>query len=86
MFHTKTSVAALSMASNTGLTLSKLAIGLAIGSVSVVAEAIPSGVDLLVAVIAFFAVRSSSRPPDDQYPYGRGKIENISGTVEAVLI
>ncbi len=86
MFRTKTSVAALSVVSNTTLTLSKLIVGLSIGSVSVVAEAIHSGVDLLAAVIAFFAVRTSGRPPDDQYPYGRGKIENVSGTVEAVLI
>jgi len=86
MFHSKTSVAALSVASNLSLTLLKLGIGLAIGSVSVVAEAIHSGVDLLAAVIAFFAVRTSARPPDENYPYGRGKIENVSGTVEALLI
>ena len=82
----KTRVAALSVASNTILTLLKLAVGLAIGSVSVVAEAVHSGVDLLAALIAFFAVRSSAKPPDEQHPYGHGKVENVSGTVEAVLI
>ncbi len=86
MFDSKTGVAALSVASNTTLTLTKLVVGLYIGSVSVVAEAIHSGVDLLASVIAYFAVRSSERPPDDAYPYGRGKIENVSGTIEAALI
>jgi cation diffusion facilitator family transporter len=86
MFHTKTSVAALSVASNTVLTLSKLIVGISIGSVSVVAEAIHSGVDLLASLIALFAVKTSARPADDKYPYGRGKIENVSGTIEAVLI
>lgn len=86
MFNTKTGVAALSVASNLTLTLLKLAVGLYIGSVSVVAEAIHSGVDLLAAIIAFFAVRSAGRPPDDKHPFGHGKIENVSGTVEAILI
>lgn len=86
MFHTKTRVAALSVASNATLTLGKLIVGLSIGSVSVVAEAIHSGVDLLASVIAYVAVRTSARPPDDSYPYGRGKVENVSGTVEAILI
>ncbi|MGQ9675370.1 MAG: cation diffusion facilitator family transporter [Chloroflexota bacterium] len=86
MFNSKTSVAALSVASNLTLTLLKLAVGVYIGSVSIVAEAIHSGVDLLAAIIAFLAVRSSGRPPDDDHPFGHGKIENVSGTVEAVLI
>ena len=86
MFESKTGVAALSVASNLTLTILKLVIGIAIGSVSVIAEAIHSSVDLLAAIIAFFAVRISGRPPDEKYPYGRGKFENVSGTVEAVLI
>ncbi len=86
MFQSKTGVAALSVVSNLTLTLLKLGVGLAIGSVSVVAEAAHSGVDLLAALIAFFAVRTSGRSPDEKYPYGRGKVENISGTVEGMLI
>lgn len=86
MFQGKTAVAALSVGSNIALTLLKLAIGLSIGSVSVIAEAIHSSVDLLAALIAFFAVRVSGRPPDEMHPYGHGKVENISGTIEAVLI
>ena len=82
----KTGVAALSVGSNLTLTLLKLVIGLFTGSVSVIAEAIHSGVDLLASVIAYFAVRTSARPPDDDHPYGHGKIENISGTIEALLI
>mgnify|MGYP005851212807 CR=1 FL=1 len=86
VFNSKTGVAALSVASNLTLTLLKLAVGVYIGSVAIVAEAIHSSVDLLAAIIAFFAVRSSARPPDDDHPFGHGKIENVSGTVEALLI
>jgi cation diffusion facilitator family transporter len=42
--------------------------------------------DLLAAIIAFFSVRISDKPADDNHPYGHGKIENISGVIEALLI
>lgn len=82
----KSAVAALSVASNSLLVIAKLAIGLLIGSVSVISEAIHSGVDLIAALIAFFAVRTSGKPADREHPFGHGKIENISGAVEAILI
>ncbi|HNT28757.1 MAG TPA: cation diffusion facilitator family transporter, partial [bacterium] len=34
----------------------------------------------------FFSVRLSDTPPDDDHPYGHGKIEGLSGMVEALLI
>ena len=82
----KSAVALLSVASNTVLVGFKILIGLLIGSVSVISEAIHSGVDLVASVIAFVAVKTGSKPADTQHPYGHGKIENISGAVEAVLI
>lgn len=75
-----------SVFSNTFLVIAKLIVGLAIGSVSVISEAIHSGNDLLASFIALFAVKTSSKPPDDDHPFGHGKIENISGTIEAILI
>jgi cation diffusion facilitator family transporter len=42
--------------------------------------------DLVAAVIAYFAVRISDRPADNEHPYGHGKFENVSGVIEAVLI
>ena len=82
----KAAVALLSVISNTVLVLLKIAVGLLIGSVSVLSEAIHSGVDLLAAVIAWFAVRTSSKKPDEDHPFGHGKVENLSGSIEAVLI
>jgi cation diffusion facilitator family transporter len=82
----KVAVAALSVASNTTLVALKVVVGLLIGSVSVISEAIHSGVDLLAAVIALFAVRTASKPADEGHPFGHGKVENVSGTVEAILI
>jgi cation diffusion facilitator family transporter len=82
----KVAVAWLSVVSNTALVLLKIAVGVMIGSVSVISEAIHSGVDLLAAVIALFAVKTSGKSPDEEHPFGHGKVENLSGTVEAVLI
>lgn len=82
----KESVALLSVVSNSILVILKLIIGLAIGSVSILSEVIHSAVDLAAAFIALFSVKTSSIPADKQHPYGHGKIENISGTIEALLI
>ena len=82
----KERVAMLSVASNSFLVLFKVMVGLAIGSVSIISEAIHSGVDLLAAMIAMFSVKTSSVPADERHPFGHGKIENISGFVEALLI
>jgi len=82
----KRRVALLSVISNTMLVVLKLAVGLFIGAVSVISEAIHSGVDLIAAGIAYYSVRTSGIPADREHPFGHGKIENISGTVEALLI
>lgn len=82
----KRRAAALSVGSNTLLVLSKLVVGLWTGSVAVISEAIHSAMDLLAAVIAMVAVSLSDRPPDDDHSYGHGKIESLSGAVEALLI
>ncbi len=82
----KAAVAALSVASNSVLIIFKLVVGLIIGSVAVISEAIHSGMDLAASIIALFAVRTSGRKADERHPYGHGKFENVSGVVEALLI
>ena len=79
-------MALLSVGSNSLLIVLKIVVGMMIGSVAVISEAIHSGVDLIASLIAFFAVRASGRAADERHPYGHGKYENVSGTVEAVLI
>jgi cation diffusion facilitator family transporter len=82
----KTQVALFSVASNTFLTVAKVVIGLVSGSVSILSEGIHSGIDLVAAFIALFAVRESGKPADSCHAYGHGKIENVSATIEAALI
>ena len=82
----KSRAALVSVCSNIMLILLKVVVGLISGSVSIISEAIHSGMDLVAALIAFFSVRKSDAPPDARHPYGHDKIENISGVIEAVLI
>jgi cation diffusion facilitator family transporter len=68
------------------LTVLKLVVGLLTGSLGILSEAAHSGLDLVAALVTFFAVRLSDRPPDEQHLYGHGKIENLSALVETLLL
>ena len=82
----KERTARLSVISNTVLVILKLVVGLYTGAVSIVSEAAHSAVDLVAALIAFYAVRKAGQPPDENHDYGHGKFENLSGAIEAFLI
>jgi cation diffusion facilitator family transporter len=86
MINKKIKTARLSILSNCTLIVMKVLAGIYSGSVSILSEAIHSGMDLLAAIIAYFSVKLSDSPPDDKHPYGHGKYENISGVIEAFLI
>ena len=82
----KQSAAASSVVAAVFLTVLKLIVGLLTGSLGILAEAAHSGLDLVAALVTFFAVRFSDRPPDEQHLYGHGKIENLSALVETLLL
>lgn len=68
------------------LTLIKLSIGIASGSVAVLASAIDSILDMFVSLFNYFAISNSEKPADDQFNYGRGKIEALASVIEGVII
>ena len=79
-------VALLSVGSNSALIVMKVVVGLLSGSVSIISEAIHSSMDLVASLIAFFSTKTSSKPADEDHPFGHGKIEGISGIAEGLLI
>jgi len=83
---TKQKAALISIFSNSMLLVLKIGAGILMGSVSVISEAVHSGIDLLASFIAYFSIRKSVVPADVDHPYGHGKYENISGFAEALLI
>lgn len=55
-------------------------------SVSVLAEALQSSIDVLVCALAVWAVRYASRPPDSSHPYGHGKAELLASALQMVIV
>lgn len=86
MFRTKSGAATLAVIWDALLIALKLIIGISISSIAILSEALNSSIDLLASVMAFFSIRFSSRPADEQHPFGHGKAENLSGFVEAGLM
>lgn len=68
------------------LTGMKLGVGISTNSLGILSEAAHSGLDLLAALVTYWAVRAASRPADAQHPYGHGKVENLSALVETLLL
>ncbi len=68
------------------LTAMKIVIGLMTHSLGILAEAAHSGLDLIAAVVTYFAVLASMRPPDPEHHYGHGKVENFSALIETLLL
>ncbi len=70
----------------TVLIIIKLAIGILSGSVSVLASAIDSVLDLIVSAFNLFAITKSEKPADEEFNYGRGKIEALAAVIEGTVI
>ena len=68
------------------LLLVKLVIGVASGSVAVLASAIDSLLDMLVSIFNFFAIQKSEENPNDAYQYGKGKVQAIAAVIEGTVI
>lgn len=68
------------------LVIIKLVLGVASGSVAVLASAIDSLLDMLVSIFNFFAIKKSEENPDSEYQYGKGKIQAIAAVIEGTVI
>ena len=64
----------------------KRVVGLASGSLGVLAEAAHSGIDAVAAVLTLYAVGVAERPPDREHPYGHGKAQHLAALGEAVFL
>jgi cation diffusion facilitator family transporter len=69
-----------------GLTAIKFVVAVLTGSLGLLAEAAHSALDLVAALMTFFAVRVADKPADATHNYGHGKVENLSAFIEAVLL
>jgi cation diffusion facilitator family transporter len=74
----KSRVAAISIFASAGMAAAKFVVGVAIGSLALISEALHSSVDVIATVITWLVVRVSDRPADKEHHYGHGKLESIS--------
>ncbi len=86
MFSGKSGVARLSIAVIVGLILVKVVVGIITGSLSVLAQAVDSFLDLFAVGVTFIAIRIAAKPADTEHPFGHGKVENFAAIIQAGLI
>jgi cation diffusion facilitator family transporter len=68
------------------LTIVKFTIGVASGSVAVLASAIDSLLDTLISIFNFFAIKKSEEKADENFHYGKGKVQAIAAVIEGTII
>ena len=77
---------ALGMACNLALFACKLLLGLASGSVAVVADGINNLTDAASNAVTLLGFHLAARPADAEHPYGHGRYEYLAGLTVAVLV
>ncbi|MDE7210234.1 MAG: cation diffusion facilitator family transporter [Lachnospiraceae bacterium] len=68
------------------LFLLKLAGGLLMGSISVMADAFNNLSDAASSIVSFIGVKLAGRPADEEHPFGHGRYEYIAALVVALLV
>jgi cation diffusion facilitator family transporter len=74
----KSRIAAISIFASAGMATAKFVVGIAIGSLALISEALHSSVDVVATVVTWMVVRFSDRPADKEHHYGHGKLESVS--------
>ena len=76
----------ISVLVNMVLFISKMAIGLMAGSVSVIADAFHTLSDVFSSGVVIWGFRASEKPADKEHPYGHGRVEYIATLIIAILL
>lgn len=82
----KKSAVAFSIGLSIILAIIKVVISLISGSLSLLAEAVDSIIDLLSDGVTFLAVRVADLPPDANHPYGHARAENLGALAQTILM
>src|SRR4029077_15731724 len=69
----------LAICVNIALMLVKITTGVLGNSYALIADGIESASDIFSSLITWAGFQLSLRPPDENHPYGHGKIESLAG-------
>jgi len=86
MFSGRNGTARLALVVVLGLVALKVTVSVITGSISILAQTADSTLDVFSVFLAFFAIRLSAKPADEEHPFGHGKVENISAIIQAMFI
>lgn len=78
--------AGVSLAATTLVVVAKLVAAYFSGSVSVLAEGAQSTVDVVISLAAIVTVTLAAKPPDEDHPYGHGRLEVLTGAAQMVIV
>jgi cation diffusion facilitator family transporter len=68
------------------LAVCKLVAGIVGNSYALIADAIESSADVVSSAIVLGGLQVAGRDPDEEYPFGYGKAETLSGAVVALML
>jgi len=86
VFSTKAGATKLLIGVVLGLIAIKVVVSWLTSSISILAQATDSLLDLFAAIITFSAIRIADKPADAEHPYGYGKVEDVAGAIQGILI
>ena len=82
----KEKIAGISVFANFILAVGKMLVGSLAGAVSVFAEGIHSGMDVLSSGISLIGIKIAKKPVDKKHPYGYYKFEVLSGLIITFIL
>jgi len=82
----KQRVAAISVIASGAMAALKFVVGVAIGSIALISEALHSLVDFGATIVTWLVVRVSDKPADAEHHYGHGKFESLSALGVVALL
>ena len=71
---------------NIVLIIAKLAGGILVSSLALIADGIHSLTDLITDLIVLWGLKLAARPADSNHPYGHGKLETLASLMVAVIL
>ena len=71
---------------NTALFILKYWVGIATGSITIIADALHTLSDSLTSIVVIVGTKISSKPADGDHPFGHGRAESLASVIIGVLL
>jgi len=82
----KLRTAVLSIAVSFTLIIVKIVVGILTNSISIIASAVDSFLDIITSSVNYFSIQKSEKPADSEHRFGHGKAEGLAGLFQTFVI